>query len=49
LPEGYVGDSLTGVNDYVLRILKGYGVFLRRAVVAIDYARQPFYGDPKTL
>ena len=45
LPEGHVRDSLTGANDHVLRILKGYGVFRRKAVVAIDYARQPFYGD----
>ena len=46
LSEGQVRESLTGANDHVLRILKGYGVFRRKAVVAIDYARQPFYGDP---
>ena len=46
LSEGYVRDSLTGANDHVIRILKGYGVFRRKAVVAIDYARQLFYGNP---
>jgi hypothetical protein len=38
--------TLTEANDDVLRTLKGYGVFRRRAVVAIDYHREPFYGDP---
>ena len=49
LPEGHVRDSLTGANDHVIRILKGYGVFWRKAVVAIDYARPPFYGDPNAM
>lgn len=38
--------SLNEANDEVLRTLKGLGVFRRRAVVAIDYVRKPYYGDP---
>ena len=38
--------TLAEANDEVLRTLKGLGVFKRRAVVAIDYHRKPFYGDP---
>lgn len=38
--------SLTEANDEALRTLKGFGAFRRRAVVAIDYTRKPFYGDP---
>ena len=40
--------ALTDANDEVLRILKGFGIFRRRAVVAIDYKRKPFYGNPNT-
>lgn len=44
--KGEVRRALTEANDEVLRTLKGFGVFRRRAVVAIDYVRKPFYGDP---
>lgn len=33
-------------NDEVLRTVRGFGIFRRRTVVAIDYNRKPFYGDP---
>ena len=36
LSERHVRDSLTGANDHVIRILKGYGIFRRKAVVAIQ-------------
>lgn len=48
LAEKQIKDALTGANDQVLRILKNYGVFRRKAVAAIDYTREPFYGDPNT-
>jgi len=44
--KGDVCRALTEANDEVLRTLKGFGVFRRGAVVAIDYVRKPFYGDP---
>lgn len=45
---GAIRRSITEVNDDVLRILKGFGIFRRRAVVAVDYKRKPFYGNPNT-
>lgn len=38
--------TLTHANDDVLRALNGFGIFKRRTVVAIDYNRKHFYGDP---
>lgn len=46
--ETEIRKALTQANDEVLSVLKGYGVFRRKAVVAIDYTRKPFYGDPNT-
>lgn len=44
--EAEIRKALTQANDEVLRVLKSCGVFKRRAVVAIDYTREPFYGNP---
>ena len=46
IEEKEIRKALTHANDQVLRVLKSYGVFKRRAVVAIDYTREPFYGNP---
>ena len=48
LAEKQIRDALIQANDQVLLILRSYSIFRRRAVVAIDYTRQPFYGDPDT-
>jgi len=40
-----IREALIEANDEVLRTVRGFGVFRRRAVVAIDYNRKPFYGD----
>lgn len=48
LAEKQIRDSLIKTNDQVLLILRSYSIFRRKAVVAIDYTRQPFYGDPDT-
>ena len=40
-----IHEAFTEANDEVLRALKGFGAFKRKAVVAIDYNRKPFYGD----
>lgn len=48
LAEKQIRDALIQANDQVLLILKSYSVFRRKAVVAIDYTREPFYGDPDT-
>lgn len=48
LAEKQIRDALIQANDQVLLILKSYCMFRRKAVVAIDYTRQPFYGDPDT-
>jgi putative transposase len=48
LAEKQIRDSLIQANDQVLLILRSYCVFRRKATVAIDYTRQPFYGDPDT-
>ncbi len=44
--ETQIRKALTQANDHVLQVLKSYGVFKRKAVVAIDYTRQLFYGNP---
>ncbi len=46
LAEKQIRDSLIEANDQVLLILRCYSIFRRKAVVAIDYTRQPFYGNP---
>ena len=46
LAEKQIRDALIKANDQVLFILRNYSIFRRKAVVAIDYTRQPFYGDP---
>jgi hypothetical protein len=46
LEETQIQQSLTESNDHVLQVVKGYGVFRRKAVVAIDYTRDLFYGNP---
>jgi len=46
LDEKQIRDALTKANDQVLLMLRSYSIFRRKAVVAIDYTRQPFYGDP---
>ena len=43
---GEVRRILTEANDEVLHTLKGFGIFRRKAVVAVDYKRKPYYGDP---
>jgi putative transposase len=48
LAEKQIRDALTQANDRVLLTLKSNCVFRRKATVAIDYTRQPFYGDPDT-
>lgn len=48
LAEKQIREALIEANDQVLLILRRYSVFRRKAVVAIDYTRQPFYGDPDT-
>ncbi len=42
-----IREAFIEANDEVLRTVRGFGVFRRRAVVAIDYNRKPFYGDSK--
>jgi hypothetical protein len=46
LAEKQIRDALIQANDQILLILRSYCLFRRKAVVAIDYTRQPFYGDP---
>ena len=48
LAEKQIRDALIKANDQVLLILQSYSIFRRKATVAIDYTRQPFYGDPDT-
>jgi hypothetical protein len=48
LAEKQIRDALIKANDQVLLILQSYSIFRRKAVVAIDYTRLPFYGDPDT-
>lgn len=48
LSEKQIRDALIEANDRVLLILRSYSIYRRKAVVAIDYTRQPFYGDPDT-
>lgn len=43
---GEIRRSLAEANDEVLRTLKGFGVFKRKAAAAIDYKRVPYYGSP---
>ncbi|MEM2960248.1 MAG: hypothetical protein QXU67_01445 [Candidatus Bathyarchaeia archaeon] len=38
---------LTEANDEALRRLRALGAFRLRAIVAIDYTYQPYYGSPK--
>lgn len=46
LAEKQLRDALIQANDQVLLILRRYRIFRRKATVAIDYTRQPFYGNP---
>ena len=46
LAEKQIRDALIQANDQVLLILRSYCIFRRKATVAIDYTRQPFFGDP---
>jgi putative transposase len=46
LAEKQIRNALIQANDQILLILRSYCLFRRKAVVAIDYTRQPFYGDP---
>ena len=46
LAEKQIRDALIQANDQVLLILRSYSIFRRKATVAIDYTRQPFYGNP---
>jgi hypothetical protein len=48
LAEKQIRESLIQANDQILLILRRYSLFRRKATVAIDYTRQPFYGDPDT-
>ena len=48
LAEKQIREALIEANDQVLLILRRYSIFKRKAVVAIDYTRQPFYGNPDT-
>lgn len=48
LEEKQIHEALTKSNDQVLQVAKSYGVFRRKAVVAIDYTRDLFYGNPNT-
>lgn len=48
LKETQIQKALTNSNDQVLKVIKNYGVFKRKAVVAIDYTRDLFYGNPNT-
>jgi hypothetical protein len=48
LKETQIREALTNSNDQVLQVIKSYGVFKRKAVVAIDYTRDLFYGNPNT-
>jgi hypothetical protein len=48
LSEKQIRDALTKAKDRVLLVLRSYCIFRRKAAVAIDYTRQPFYGDPDT-
>lgn len=48
LDEKQIREAIIGANDQVLLFLRRYGIFRRKAIVAIDYTRQPFYGDPDT-
>ena len=41
-----IRDALIQANDQVLLILEGCSSLRRKATVAIDYTRQPFFGDP---
>jgi putative transposase len=47
LAEKQIREALIAANDQVLLTLRRYSIFKRRVVVAIDYTRQPFYGDPE--
>ncbi len=46
LAEKQIRNALIQANDQILLILRSHCLFRRKAVVAIDYTRQPFYGDP---
>lgn len=46
LEETQIREALTKSNDQVLQVAKSYGLFRRKAVVAIDYTRDLFYGNP---
>lgn len=46
LAEKQIREALVQANDQVLLILRRHSLFRRKATVAIDYTRQPFYGDP---
>lgn len=46
LDEKQIREALIQANNQVLLTLKSYCVFRRKAMVAIDYTGQPFYGDP---
>ena len=46
LAEKQIRDALIQANDQVLLTLRSYSLFRRKATVAIDYTRQPFYGNP---
>jgi hypothetical protein len=48
LKETQIREALTKSNDQVLQIAKSYGLFRRKAAVAIDYTRDLFYGNPNT-
>ena len=48
LEEKQIHEALIKSNDQVLQVAKSYGVFRRKAVVAIDYTRDLFYGNPNT-
>jgi hypothetical protein len=48
LKETQIQKALTNSNDQILKVIKNYGVFKRKAVVAIDYTRDLFYGNPNT-
>jgi putative transposase len=46
LEERQIREALTKSNNQVLQVAKSYGIFRRKTVVAIDYTRDLFYGNP---
>jgi len=46
LDETQIREALTNSNDQVLQVIKSCGLFRRKAVVALDYTRDLFYGNP---